>query len=66
MTDQATATRTWSRPSSARRRTFIHAQVNVYRHPLLEELAGRLAELAPGAIDTWFFANSGAEATEGP
>jgi 4-aminobutyrate aminotransferase len=44
---------------------FIHAQVNVYRHPLLEELAGRLADLAPGAIDTWFFANSGAEATEG-
>jgi 4-aminobutyrate aminotransferase len=44
---------------------FVHAQVNVYRHPLLEELAGRLAELAPGPIDTWFFANSGAEATEG-
>jgi 4-aminobutyrate aminotransferase len=44
---------------------FIHAQVNVYRHPLLEQLAGRLAELAPGPIDTWFFANSGAEATEG-
>jgi 4-aminobutyrate aminotransferase len=44
---------------------FIHAQVNVYRHPLLEQLGGRLAELAPGAIDTWFFANSGAEATEG-
>jgi 4-aminobutyrate aminotransferase len=44
---------------------FVHAQVNVYRHPLLEELAGRLAGLAPGAIDTWFFANSGAEATEG-
>lgn len=45
--------------------TFIHAQVNVYRHPLLEQLASRLADLAPGSIDTWFFANSGAEATEG-
>jgi 4-aminobutyrate aminotransferase len=43
---------------------FIHAQVNCYRHPLLESLARRLAELAPGSIDTFFFANSGAEATE--
>jgi len=44
---------------------FIHAQVNVYRHPLLVPLAERLTALAPGDIDTWFFANSGAEATEG-
>ena len=44
---------------------FIHAQVNCYRHDLLEPLAERLSELAPGAIDTFFFANSGAEATEG-
>jgi 4-aminobutyrate aminotransferase len=43
---------------------FIHAQVNCYRHPLLEPLAARLAELAPGPIDTFFFASSGAEATE--
>lgn len=43
---------------------FIHAQVNCYRHPLLEELAAKLAELTPGSIDTFFFANSGAEATE--
>src|SRR3954449_4986111 len=43
---------------------FIHAQVNVYRHDLLEPLAARLAELSPGAIDTFFFANSGAEITE--
>ena len=43
---------------------FIHAQVNVFRHDLLEPLAGKLAELAPGAIDTFFFANSGAEITE--
>ncbi|UDY34288.1 aspartate aminotransferase family protein [Dermatobacter hominis] len=44
---------------------FIHAQVNCYRHDLLERLAARLAELAPADIDTFFFANSGAEATEG-
>ena len=44
---------------------FIHAQVNCYRHDLLEPLAARLAELAPEGIDTFFFANSGAEATEG-
>jgi 4-aminobutyrate aminotransferase len=43
---------------------FIHAQVNIYRHTLLEELGARLAGLCPGAIDTFFFANSGAEATE--
>ncbi len=43
---------------------FIHAQVNCYRHPLLERLGARLAEIAPPGIDTFFFANSGAEATE--
>jgi 4-aminobutyrate aminotransferase len=43
---------------------FIHAQVNCYRHPLLEQLGERLASVTPGAIDTFFFANSGAEATE--
>jgi 4-aminobutyrate aminotransferase len=43
---------------------FIHAQVNVYRHPLLEPLAARLAEITPGDIDTFFFTNSGAEAVE--
>ena len=42
----------------------IHLQANVYTHDLLEPLAARLAELAPGAIDTFFFANSGAEITE--
>ena len=44
---------------------FIHAQVNCYRHDQLEPLAAKLAELAPGDIDTFFYANSGAEATEG-
>ena len=43
---------------------FIHAQVNCYRHALLEPLATRLAEITPAGIDTFFFANSGAEATE--
>jgi 4-aminobutyrate aminotransferase len=44
---------------------FLHAQVNIYRHTLLEPLATRLAEVCPDPIDTFFFANSGAEATEG-
>ncbi|MEI6400624.1 MAG: aminotransferase class III-fold pyridoxal phosphate-dependent enzyme, partial [Actinomycetota bacterium] len=43
---------------------FIHAQVNVYKHDLLEPLAAKLADLSPGAIDTFFYANSGAEITE--
>ena len=44
---------------------FIHAQVNIYRHDLLERLAARLAGVCPDPIDTFFFANSGSEATEG-
>ncbi|MCB0971092.1 MAG: aminotransferase class III-fold pyridoxal phosphate-dependent enzyme [Acidimicrobiales bacterium] len=43
---------------------FVHAQVNCYRHDLLEPLAARLAEITPPGIDRFFFANSGAEATE--
>ncbi len=43
---------------------FIHAQVNVFTHDLLEPLAARLAEITPPGIDTFFFANSGAEITE--
>ncbi|MBI2711193.1 MAG: aminotransferase class III-fold pyridoxal phosphate-dependent enzyme [Actinobacteria bacterium] len=43
---------------------FVHAQVNCYRHDLLEPLGARLAEICPPGIDTFFFANSGAEATE--
>jgi 4-aminobutyrate aminotransferase len=43
---------------------FIHAQVNCYRHPLLEQLGERLAGVTPEGIDTFFYANSGAEATE--
>ena len=43
---------------------FIHAQVNVYRHDLLEPLAERLNDITPSGIDKFFFANSGAEITE--
>ncbi len=43
---------------------FLHAQVNVYRHDLLEKLGARLAEVCPDPIDTFFFGNSGSEATE--
>lgn len=43
---------------------FVHAQLNVYTHDLLEPLASRLADLAPGPIDTFFFANSSDEIIE--
>ena len=43
---------------------FIHAQVNVYRHDLLQPLAERLGGITPESIDTFFFSNTGAEATE--
>jgi 4-aminobutyrate aminotransferase len=43
---------------------FLHAQVNCYRHDLLEPLAARLAQITPASIERFFFANSGAEATE--
>jgi 4-aminobutyrate aminotransferase len=43
---------------------FIHAQVNCYHHDLLDPLADRLAEITPPGIDTFYFANSGAEITE--
>ncbi len=43
---------------------FLHAQVNCYRHDRLEPLATRLAEVTPPGIERFFFANSGAEATE--
>ncbi len=44
---------------------FIHAQVNIYTHNLLAPLAQRLGDITPESIDTFFFSNSGAEATEG-
>lgn len=43
---------------------FIHAQVNCYSHNLLQPLADELEKITPSGIDTFFYANSGAEATE--
>jgi 4-aminobutyrate aminotransferase len=43
---------------------FVHAQANVYTHDLMQPLAARLAEISPPGIDTFFYANSGAEITE--
>lgn len=44
---------------------FIHAQVNCYSHNLLQPLADELESITPQGIDTFFYTNSGAEATEG-
>jgi 4-aminobutyrate aminotransferase len=43
---------------------IIHAQVNCYRNPRREALADLLVDVTPDGIDTFFLANSGAEATE--
>src|ERR1700710_871696 len=49
---------------AAQAQRFIHAQVNVLKHALLEPLATKLAEITPEGIEKFFFANSGAEITE--
>lgn len=49
---------------AAQAERFIHAQVNVFRHDLLEPLAAKLADITPDGIERFFFANSGAEITE--
>ena len=61
---RATAIRRCRPRSQEQARRFIHAQVNCYRHDLLEPLADRLAEITPASIETFFYANSGAEITE--
>jgi 4-aminobutyrate aminotransferase len=43
---------------------IMHAQANCYRSPLPEQLASRLDQITPSSIDSFFFTNSGAEATE--
>jgi 4-aminobutyrate aminotransferase len=43
---------------------FIHAQINVFTHDLAEPLAEQLNDITPAGIDTFFYANSGAEITE--
>jgi 4-aminobutyrate aminotransferase len=48
----------------AQAQRFIHAQINVFTHDLAEPLATKLDEITPDTIDTFFFANSGAEITE--
>ena len=42
----------------------IHLQVNAFTHDLLQPLAAKLSEITPTSIDTFFYANSGAEITE--
>ncbi len=49
---------------AAQAERFIHAQINVFTHDVAEPLATKLAEITPEGIDTFFFANSGAEITE--
>ena len=49
---------------AAQAQRFVHAQANVYTHDLMQPLAARLAEITPEGIDTFFYANSGAEITE--
>ncbi len=49
---------------AAQAERFIHAQANLFTHDLLEPLADKLNEVTPPSIDTFFFANSGAEITE--
>ena len=49
---------------AAQAERFVHAQANVFTHDLMEPLAAKLDEITPPSIDTFFFANSGAEITE--
>lgn len=42
----------------------IHLQVNTFTHDLLQPLADKLEALTPEGIDSFFYANSGAEITE--
>ena len=44
---------------------FIHAQVNCYSHNLLQPLADELESITPKGINSFFYSNSGEEATEG-
>ncbi len=44
---------------------LIHGQINVVIAPSAVALSERLAAIAPPGIDSFFFSNSGAEATEG-
>jgi 4-aminobutyrate aminotransferase len=43
---------------------FLHAQVNIVVHKPMLQLIEELRKIAPPSIDSFFFANSGAEALE--
>lgn len=43
---------------------LIHGQYTTVLHPLLEELADRLARVLPGGIDSLFYVSAGTEAVE--
>jgi len=43
---------------------FIHAQANIVIHKPMLQLIDELRQIAPPSIDSFFFANSGAEAVE--
>ncbi len=45
-------------------RSLLHSQSYIALHPPILELAEKLAKLAPGDIDSFFFCNSGSEAVE--
>jgi 4-aminobutyrate aminotransferase len=44
---------------------LLHGQMNVVISPTVAELSHKLNDITPAHIDTFFFSNSGAEATEG-
>lgn len=44
--------------------TLIHGQYTTVMHPKLLELCGRLTEVMPAGIDSFFFASAGTEAVE--
>lgn len=44
---------------------LLHGQMNIVLPPSVIELSRKLNEITPPSIDSFFFSNSGAEATEG-
>lgn len=44
---------------------LIHGQANIVHHEPLQHLTRELGALVPSGLDTFFFANSGAESVEG-
>lgn len=44
---------------------LVHASFNLVNYPVTLDLAAKLAEVTPGALDMFFLTNSGAEAVEG-